>query len=118
VPRDLSVVLCGLETERYPPTVLGNEVAQRVPCASAAQGRVRGSLPHSDGLAPETQKPERAFQPRPREQGEASTPALACIDAERAGVQRRLARLSPSTASAASGARRFLRLEQRLPRCL
>jgi hypothetical protein len=43
VMAEVSLGLCGLETYRYPHTVLRKGVADRVPFASSSQARVRGS---------------------------------------------------------------------------
>src|SRR5438128_7448010 len=82
--RDISVVLCGLETSLSPHTVLYNEVAQRVPLASEAQVRVRGSPHPLDGLSRDVQEPERASNQRHRALGTwpTYTYAFAFVDAE------------------------------------
>ena|SRR6266566_8311355 len=82
MPRDISVVLCGLETYLDPHTVLCKAVAPRVPLASEAQVRVRGSPPPLDGLSLYVQEPERASNQRPRALGTWPTYAFAFVDAE------------------------------------
>src|SRR5262245_39598050 len=94
VPERIGMVLCTLETSLYPHTVLCKGVAERIPFASAAQARGRGST-----RRPETTLAARCIgagagvQSQAREQGERPMRSAAFGDALRWSLQSALPRL-------------------------
>jgi hypothetical protein len=103
VQRNSRSVLCGLETYRYPHTVLCKAAAERLSFASEVQVRVRGSTRYPEVTSPYIPESERASNQRTGIRDAEPICSYAFHDAVVPSLQSMGTKLLPSVASEAPG---------------
>jgi hypothetical protein len=103
VSAEVSLGLCGLATSRSPHTVLRQGGAERVPCASEAQARVRGSPRRPGATIAVYHGAGAGVQATGRDQGAWPLRSCAFPAAMRQSFQRAIPGRTPGTSSEASG---------------